>query len=106
MKHIIRHLVINACLIFALLFVSVCYAADHRHYSRNNVDILSTGERMVLDALVLRPIGLVTTVAGAAIYTVSLPFSLLGGNEPAARESLVKEPVRYTFKRPLGEIDY
>jgi len=106
MKHIIRHLTINGCLIFALLFVNASYAADHGHYARNNADILSTGERRVLDALVLRPIGLVTTLAGAAIYTVSLPFSLLGGNEPAERESLVKEPARYTFKRPLGEIDY
>ena len=46
------------------------------------------------------------TVAGAAVYTVSLPFSLLGGNERAAREQLVYEPARFTFKRPLGEFSY
>jgi len=106
MKHVIRHILITSGLMVALLFVSVSHAADRGHYSRNNPDILTMGEKMVLDAVVLRPIGLVTTVAGMAVYTVSLPFSLLGGNEPAAREHLVKDPARYTFKRPLGELDY
>ena len=106
MKHIIRHLLFSSCFIFALLFVSVSHAGDHGHYPASNGDILSDGEKMVLDAVVLRPIGLVTTVAGTVIYTVSLPFSLLGGNEPAARENLIKEPARYTFKRPLGEFEY
>jgi hypothetical protein len=106
MKHIIRDLLISSCFIVTLLFVSVSHADARVDYSNTNRDILSDGEKMVLDAIVLRPIGLVTTVAGAAIYTVSLPFSLLGGNEPAARESLVKEPARYTFKRPLGELEY
>ena len=58
---------------------------------------------MIADTLIARPIGLLTTVAGSAIYVVSLPFSLLGGNEEMAREKLVKEPASYTFKRPLGE---
>ncbi len=62
-----------------------------------------SAEAMVADALVARPIGLVTTVVGSAVYVVSLPFSLLGGNEKQAREKLVKEPTAFTFKRPLGE---
>jgi hypothetical protein len=99
-------LFVNSCIIFVWLFVSVCYAGDHGHYSGSDREILSAGEKMVLDALVLRPLGLVTTVAGTAIYTISLPFSLLGGNEAAAREALIKEPARYTFKRPLGEFEY
>lgn len=93
------------CVVLTLLFVGVSQADDTYH-SGSHREILSDGEKMVLDAIVLRPIGLVTTVAGAAIYTVSLPFSLMGGNEPAARENLVKEPARYTFKRPLGELEY
>ena len=102
----IKHRLLSCCVVFMLLFVSVSQADDNAYYSGAHTEILSDGEKMVLDAVVLRPIGLVTTVAGAAIYTVSLPFSLLGGNEPAARENLVKEPARYTFKRPLGELEY
>jgi hypothetical protein len=106
MKYIIRHLLFGSFFIFTLLLVGICHADSRVHYSGSNGNILSDGEKMVLDAIVLRPIGLATTVAGTAIYTISLPFSLLGGNEPAARETLVKDPARYTFKRPLGELEY
>lgn len=62
-----------------------------------------SAEAMVADVIVARPVGLVATVVGSAVYVVSLPFSLLGGNEKQAREKLVKEPTAFTFKRPLGE---
>jgi hypothetical protein len=35
---------------------------------------------MAGDLLVARPLGVLATVAGTAIYVVSLPFSLAGGN--------------------------
>ena len=76
------------------------------HFSGGYYGESGSGEAMILDAVLIRPIGLVTTVAGSAIYTISLPFSLLGGNEHEAREKLVLEPARYTFNRPLGENDY
>ena len=105
MKHLARYLLVCVCLAFVLL-TSIGQADNRDDYSHDNRGILSTGEKMVLDAVVLRPIGLVTTVAGTAIYTVSLPFSLLGGNEAEVREHLINEPARYTFKRPLGDLDY
>jgi len=92
--------------IFLFMIISTVHAERDSSYSHSNREILSSGEKMVLDAVVLRPVGLVTTVAGSAVYVVSLPFSLLGGNEPEVRESLVYEPARYTFKRPLGDIEY
>ena len=88
------------------MFIGMSHASDQNYHSKSDRDILSTGEKMVLDAVVLRPVGLVTTVAGTAIYTISLPFSLLGGNEAQVREHLINEPARYTFKRPLGDVDY
>lgn len=60
---------------------------------------------MVLDAVALRPLGMVATAAGSLVYVISLPFSIPGGNEAQVREQLVKQPARYTFKRPLGEFD-
>ncbi len=96
----------SVVLFFALLcVVSVAHSSDE-HHAYNHPEILSTGEKMVFDAVVLRPVGLVTTVAGSAIYAISLPFSLLGGNEKEARENLVNNPARYTFKRPLGDLEY
>jgi hypothetical protein len=63
-----------------------------------------TAEKMVVDALVVRPLGILGTVAGTLVFVVSLPFSALGGNTDSAFQKLVAEPAAYTFKRPLGDI--
>lgn len=60
---------------------------------------------MTIDVLVARPVGLVATVAGAAVFVVSLPFSALGGNSEEAWDSLVVSPAEYTFKRELGDFE-
>src|SRR5690606_8102377 len=57
---------------------------------------------MAGDLLLARPIGLVALVAGSALYVVSLPFSLAGGNAKAAGRTLVVEPAMTTFVRCLG----
>lgn len=54
------------------------------------------------DALFVRPVMLVVTGLGLAAFTVSLPFSALGGNVEEAGETLVKAPARSTFLRCLG----
>ena len=58
---------------------------------------------MAADFLFARPVGIVAIVAGSAIFVVSLPFSALGGNVKDASQKLVMDPVKFTFKRPLGE---
>ena len=60
---------------------------------------------MTIDTTLARPLGLVSTVIGSAIFVVSLPFSALGGNTPEAWNSLVASPSKYTFHRPLGEFN-
>ena len=63
---------------------------------------------MVADLLVARPIGLVFTVAGAAVWVVSLPFTLLSGHageaagQPIARSwlsSLIVSPMTALLHR-------
>ncbi|QMU61511.1 MAG: hypothetical protein GKR92_07290 [Gammaproteobacteria bacterium] len=97
-------------LIFICCFVSTTniHAADSSYKYRSShhgYQFAESGsaEVMVADAIVARPIGLVATVVGSAVYVVSLPFSILGGNEKQAREKLVTEPTAFTFKRPLGK---
>ena len=58
---------------------------------------------MAADCLFVRPIGIVSIVAGSALFVVSLPFSALGGNLKDAAQKLVMDPISFTFKRPLGE---
>ena len=58
---------------------------------------------IVFDLLILRPVGLVATVAGAVIFVGSLPISLSTWSVPKAFRALVARPAAYTFARTLGE---
>ena len=57
---------------------------------------------MTGDLVVARPLGVVTSVGGLAVFLVSLPFTALGGNTDEAAETLVAGPLRETFARCLG----
>ncbi len=65
-----------------------------------------TGDKasdMMIDLVVVRPIGLVGTVIGAAAFVVALPFTIPTNSVGASARGLVGEPAEYTFNRPLGE---
>jgi len=57
---------------------------------------------MAGDLLIARPFGVVWTVAGSALFVVSLPFTALGGNVKQAAHTLVIGPAKETFVRCLG----
>ena len=59
--------------------------------------------RMVGDILLVRPLGIVGTVVGSALFVLSLPFSAAGGNIEEVYQTMVVEPAKHTFKRPLGQ---
>ena len=62
-----------------------------------------SAEAMAADFFVVRPLGIVASVLGTAVFIVSLPFSALGGNTKTACQKLVKDPAKFTFTRALGE---
>jgi hypothetical protein len=62
-----------------------------------------SAEAMMVDTLLLRPLGLVATVVGTAVFVVSLPFSIPTKQVDKAAQKLVVEPAKYTFTRPLGQ---
>ena len=66
------------------------------------VDEDPNGFAMLGDLVVARPIGLVLTVGGAAVWLVSLPFTLLAGNANDAADTLILGPGEQTFMRCLG----
>jgi hypothetical protein len=61
-----------------------------------------SGAAMMAD-LLFRPLGLVSLVAGSALFVVALPFTATGGNIHESYEALIVEPARMTFARPLGQ---
>jgi len=60
---------------------------------------------LVADALILRPLGLVATAVGAAIWAVGVAPVVAITRPTDLGESmdyLIKRPVKYTFADPLG----
>jgi hypothetical protein len=64
------------------------------------------GSDMMVDAVLLRPLGLVGMVLGAVVTVITLPFTLPGGNADEAARYLIVEPAEYTFNRPLGDFQH
>ena len=60
---------------------------------------------MIVDVLVVRPVGLATTVLGTVLTIVALPFTIPSGSVKASAETMIVQPAEYTFKRPLGEFE-
>ena len=87
-------------LIITIVFVPFGTSAFAR---AQTVDEENSGALMTADLILARPLGIVATVLGCAVFVVSLPFSALGGNTKQASQKLVVEPASFTFNRPLGE---
>jgi hypothetical protein len=58
---------------------------------------------IAMDLLILRPMSLVGTLLGGAVFVVGLPVELISGDVSGPAHRLVGQPARFTFTRPLGE---
>ncbi len=56
------------------------------------------------DLVILRPLGLAQTAAGAAFFVVFYPVSLVTGGSDHVVDYCWKSPVHQTFQRPLGAL--
>ena len=64
-----------------------------------------SGAGMAFDFVILRPLGIVTTVIGCGFFIVSLPFTIWSGERiKQSGHNFVGEPAAYTFVRPLGDL--
>lgn len=71
----------------------------------NDIDGKPSAGAMAFDLLVVRPVSLVATVLGTGLFFLSVPLSIIQGEPPGdPAKKLVVEPARYTFDRPLGEM--
>jgi hypothetical protein len=102
MSHRIRQLTV--ALVACGLLASQAAPAAAQSATLNNADREATVP-VVLDAMVLRPVGLVMTVVGAALFAVPVA-PVLALTRPTDMGKpfrvLVVGPARYTFVDPLG----
>jgi len=57
---------------------------------------------VAVDAIIGRPLGLATTIAGTGVFLVTLPFSLTSESTGEAAWGMMGRPGGWTFARPLG----
>jgi len=89
-----KKMVIAALVVVTLISTSVPALADGG---------ASVAAAMVADVFIARPAGLVAIVLGSAVFIVALPFAAISGSvEPVAR-TLVADPFKFTFTRPVGD---
>lgn len=65
----------------------------------------ANGMAMTADILFARPLGLVATICGTAFFLVGLPFIAMAGDVSGVADRMIGEPARYTFTRPLGDLN-
>ena len=93
-----KFITVIAAAAFALTAVTA--QADDR------IDDSPSAAAMAVDFLLVRPLGLVATVAGTGLFLVQLPFDLFIKDAPAVpAQKLVVDPAQFTFTRPLGKMD-
>ncbi len=65
-----------------------------------------TGEFIIWDALILRPMGLAAMAVGAGGAVLAYPWTRSSHSQDRVRRELFQKPYSYTFCRPLGDIDF
>jgi hypothetical protein len=93
-------------LVVILLFLwatSLVHAAGDSYYTTRSEDV--SAEAIIADGLLLRPGGIIATVLGTAVFVITLPFSIPTKSVDTAAQRLIVDPARYTFVRPLGQIE-
>jgi hypothetical protein len=63
----------------------------------------SVAASMIVDVIIARPAGFVGTILGSAIFVLALPFAALGRNVEPVVQTLVVDPFKFTFTRPVGD---
>ena len=84
-----------------IMFLLIPFRAAATESAYAHEEEISAG-KIIVDFLLMRPAGVVGTVAGTAFFIISLPVSFMGGNVKDVAKELVKDPAGFTFTRPLG----
>jgi hypothetical protein len=56
------------------------------------------------DLAIVRPLGILPIVTGALVFVVAYPVALATGSSIDVVEICLEDPIRHTFRRPIGEL--
>ena len=100
MMESIQRRLIALVMIFMVSLASLPAAAEEM--LDDQINQRPSAMAMFGDAVLARPMLLVLTVGGTALFIATLPFSALGGNVKESAKMLVVGPAKSTFTRCLG----
>ena len=88
-----------------LLFsaTSLVHAMEDTYTAQGGNDV--SAETILVDGFILRPVGVLATIVGSVAFVVTLPFSIPTRSVDKAAQKLVVDPAKYTFARPMGQIE-
>jgi len=87
-------------LLSILLVTIMLFSAAPAFAASSDIDATD----VVIDAIFLRPLGLVSTAFGSIFFVATLPISAITSSVGTTFDLLVEDPFVYTFRRPLGQI--
>jgi branched-subunit amino acid transport protein AzlD len=94
-------------LVFVMVALLVCTTTGSSALAQEvKLEEEPTAEGMIIDFVLLRPMGILSTAVGTVFFIASLPFSAPTGSTGVAFHELVEEPASFAFARPLGEVNY
>jgi hypothetical protein len=64
------------------------------------------GEFILFDVVILRPLGLASMAVGAAGALVACPWAGSSNSCDRVQRELIDKPYDYTFRRPVGDMDF
>ena len=95
----------TAALVAAALLVGSAGSAGATVFEDEGMEAAQKDTPIVLDALILRPVGLVLTAVGTVLFVPAA--AIVGATRPVdigkPFQMLVANPFRYTFIDPLGQ---
>lgn len=92
---------VSALLAALVLFLAVTPAEASSTMEKGE----PSSTEIIFDVLIGRPLGIVATVLGTAVFIVGLPFTIPARSVGVTADKLIADPFKYTFARPVGDID-
>jgi hypothetical protein len=95
MKRLVKVLAAVLSLMLVLIWTPPVWA--YRDWDRTPLEV---------DALLVRPAGILSIGLGLAGFLATLPFAIITGTTEESANRFVVDPFRFTFERPLSYPTY
>lgn len=95
----------SLCMLIMVSFLMVGFYSESLSWERWSKDDPVTDECMIMDIVLVRPLGVMAGILGSGLFVISLPFSIPTKSVDKVSEILIVKPFEFSFKRDLPDED-